>query len=441
MNRIFHRLTLVFIILLIAPQLWAKNEPADNFPSDVASVWFDLLYDVIKSEGTAPPSAARVYGFTSVALYESIVSGTLKNKSLVGQLNELKSLPGVKTKKKNYHWPTAANASIAETVRGIFPALKQENLDAINALEAQFNTQFQGEVNQNKFQRSVTHGKNVANGILAWAATDHFDVVNGCPYVPAPVAGAWEPTPPAFNPNPLQPCWGQLRPMVITSLATCAPPPHPSFDTDPSSEYFAAAQEVYDVWTDLTDEQKTIASYWADGAVVTGTPTGHWIAIVGQFSRNDPLSLAASAEAYVRVGIAAHDAFIQCWNDKYQYNLQRPVTYIQDHIDANWLPFLVVTPNFPSYTSGHSTQSGAVAFVMTDQFGIRTFTDTLHTDHNLIPPQTPRTFNSIDEAGAEAAVSRLYGGIHYSFDNNNGIASGQCVGQTIIDNVKFTRKK
>jgi membrane-associated phospholipid phosphatase len=263
-------------------------------------------------------------------------------------------------------------------------------------------------------------------------------VLNNCQYVPAQVPGAWKPTPPAFNPNPLQPCWGQLRPMVITSLASCAAPVHPAFDADPSSEFFAAAKEVYDVVNNLTDEQKTIATYWADNAAATGTPAGHWIAIIGQFARNDPLSLADAAEAYARVGIAVHDAFIQCWNDKYQYNLQRPVTFIRDHIDPNWLSF-IVTPPFPSYTSGHSTQSGAVAFVMTDQFGTRTFRDTTHIDHHLTPPQDPRIFNSIDDAATEAAISRLYGGIHYGFDNANGFSSGQCIGQTITDMVHFKR--
>ena len=434
MRTICFRFTAIFV-LAIAPAVWAKHDPADNFPSDVASVWFDTLYDVIKLEGTTPPPAARIYGITSVALYESIVSGTLNHQSLIGQLNELDSLPGVK-KNKKYHWPTAANAALAETIRGIFPSLKPENLEMINALEEQFNAQYEEETKKNEFEKSVEHGKKVAEGILAWATTDGYDVLNNCPYVPAQVPGAWEPTPPANNPNPLQPCWGQLRPMVITSLATCAAPVHPTFDIDPSSEFFAAAQEVYDVFNNLTDEQKTIATYWADGSVATGTPAGHWIAIVGQFARNDPISLAAAAEAYARVGIAVHDAFIQCWNEKYQYNLQRPVTFIRNHIDANWLSF-IVTPAFPTYTSGHSTQSGAAAFVMTDQFGIRTFTDTTHIDHDLTPPMDPRTFNSINEAAAEAALSRLYGGIHFRFDNINGLSSGQCIGQTIVENVQF----
>jgi hypothetical protein len=440
MRKTWYRFTLIFVILTISPVAWAKNDPADNFPSEVASVWFDTLYDVIKSEGSAPPPAARIYAVGSVALYESIVSGTLKNKSLVKQLNGLNSLPGVKRKKKDYHWPTAANAALAQTIRGIFTSLKPENLDKINTLESQFNAQYETEVNANKFQKSITHGKNVADAILAWAATDGFSTLNNCPYVPAPVPGAWEPTPPANIPNPLQPCWGQLRPMVITSLATCASAVHPTFDTDPASAFFAAAQQVYDVGINLTDEQKTIATYWADGSVATGTPAGHWIAIVGQFSRNDPLSLPQAAEAYARVAIAMHDAFIQCWHEKYQYNLQRPVTYIQNHIDAIWMPF-IITPPFPTYTSGHSTQSAAATFALTDQFGVRTFTDTTHTDHGLLPPQTPRTFDSLDEAAQEAAISRLYGGIHYEFDNQNGYAAGQCVGQTVVDHVRFERKK
>jgi membrane-associated phospholipid phosphatase len=160
---------------------------------------------------------------------------------------------------------------------------------------------------------------------------------------------------------------------------------------------------------------------------------------VSQIARDDTLSLAAAAEAYARVGIAVHEAFIACWNTKYFYKLQRPVTYINDHIDEDWRPY-IVTPGFPSYTSGHSTQSGAAARVLTDMLGIKHFTDTTHTDHGLAPPQKPRTFDSFDEAAAEAAVSRLYGGIHFAFDNEDGLASGKCIGQAITDRVRFRNK-
>lgn len=440
--RIAGRTTLAFAGLLLLPlvavaQIGARapgagdNNSADTYPSDVASVWMDLLYDVIKSEGTPPPPASRIYGITTVALYESIVSGTEQNKSLVGQLNDLDELPELRHKKS--HWPTVANAALAQTIRGIFTSLKPENLDAINGLEAGFNAQFQGEKN---YDRSVAYGKDVADAVLAWAATDGFAEFNNCAYVPNPVPGAWEPTPPGFNQAPLQPCWGRIRPMVLTSGADCAPPGHPEFSTDTGSQFYATALEVYNVGLNLTDEQKTIGDFWADGPGATGTPPGHWIALVGQFARNDALSIAAAAEAYAGVGIAVHDAFIECWNTKYLTNLQRPVTYINDNINTGVADY-IVTPNFPTYTSGHSTQSGAAAEVLTHMFGIRVFTDTIRTDHNLGPPLGPRSFNSFDHAAYEAAVSRLYGGIHYVFDNQDGLLSGRCIGHTVVTKVSF----
>jgi hypothetical protein len=274
---------------------------------------------------------------------------------------------------------------VAQTIRGIFTSLKPENLKAINDLEEKFATQFQGESDKKDLERSIALGKSVGDGILAWAGTDGFAEFNDCPYVPADVPGAWEPTPPAFKP-PLQPCWGQLRCWVLDSSADCPALGHPDFSTDSTSQFYANALEDYNINLHLTDEQKTIALFWGDSPVATGTPPGHWIAIVGQIARNDGLSLADAAEAYVRAGIAVHDAFIQCWYVKYVTNLQRPVTFIDDNIAGGWLPFLT-TPNFPTYTSGHSTQSGAVAEVLTDMFGLKPFTDTIRTDHNLGDPR------------------------------------------------------
>jgi PAP2 superfamily len=430
--------TLMIALMFVTPSAWADTppRPADDELSDMATVWFDTLYDVVKSEAAGFPVAARIYGVSAVALYEAIVPGTLAHRSLVGQLDRLASVPQP-VEDRTYHWPTVANAALARTIRGIFPSLTPESLEAINALEQRFAVQFQAEVEEKAYQRSVVQGQKVADAILAWAATDGFARVNNCPYVPERVPGAWEPTPPAFTPDPEQPCWGQLRPMVLDSGTECAPPGHPEFSTDPDSAFYAAALEVYHTGRTLTAEQRTIAQYWNDGVGVTGTSSGHWMAIVGQIARNDDLSLAAAAEAYAKLGIAVTDAFITIFDAKYLYNLQRPVTYIQDHIDAGWLPLIVTPPN-PAYISGHSTQSRAAAAVLTDLFGHQAFTDTLHTDHHLVPPQEPRTFGSFDEAAAEAAVSRLYGGIHYAFDNEEGRASGRCVGQAINERVRFT---
>ena len=433
-------LTLMIALLFVVPSAWADKSPesADDTPSDVAVVWFDTLYEVVKSQAAAFPEAGRIYGVSAVALYEAIVPGTLHHRSLVGQLHGLDAIPQPE-EDLQYHWPTVVNAALAHTIRGLFPSLKPESLAAIHDVEQRFAAQFHAEVEEGEYERSVVQGQRVADAMLAWADTDGYAVYNNCPYVPADVPGAWEPTPPAFTPNPQQPCWGQLRPMVLTSGEECAPPGHPAFSTDPESVFYAAAFEVYQIGLTLTDKQKTIAEYWLDGVGTTGTSSGHWIAIVGQIARTDGLSLAAAAEAYARVGIAVADVFITSFDAKYRYNLLRPVTYIQDHIDSSWLPYQLTPPN-PSYLSGHATQSGAAATALTDLFGRKVFTDTLHTDHHLVPPQESRTFSSFDEAAAEAAVSRLYAGIHFAFDSDDGLSTGRCVGETINDRVRFTNE-
>ena len=146
--------------------------------------------------------------------------------------------------------------------------------------------------------------------------------------------------------------------------------------------------------------------------------------------------LDVAAEAYAKVGLAVADAFISCWHVKYVYNLLRPVTYIQDPTgpinDPSWNP-IFPTPPFPEYTSGHSTQSGAVAKVLTDLFGAIPFTDETHvTSLGLV-----RSFANFDAAADEAAISRLYGGIHYRAAIDDGLEQGRCIGQLILDNIQF----
>jgi membrane-associated phospholipid phosphatase len=432
-------LSLTLLILLLAPWSGAgevhKPSPPDVFRADVAVAWFDLLYDVVKTERVSPPQASRLYGIAAVALYEALVPGSLDHQSLAGQLNELTAMPRPKLLRR-YHWPAVANSALARTTEALLPAASPASRDAITSLEREFAVPFQARVRPRVYARSVAYGQTVADAVLAWAATDGYATLDNCPYTPPMGPGLWEPTPFEFAPHPLQPCWGQLRPFVLTSGEECAPPPPPAYSAAPASEFHALALEVYTTTMSLTAEQRTIANYWADDPGATGTPPGHWIAIVGQIARNDRLSLMAVAEAYARVGIAVADAFIGCWQTKYTYNLLRPVTYIQDIIAPDWTP-LLASPSFPSYTSGHSTQSGAASTVLTAMLGITPFTDTLHVDHGLVPPQEPRSFTSFDEAAQEAAVSRLYAGIHYPFDNNYGVAQGRCIGQMILNRVDF----
>jgi membrane-associated phospholipid phosphatase len=431
---------LTVVPLLVAPWPGAAAghhaQAPDDVPSDVASVWFDQLYDLVKTEQITAPPASRIYGLAAITLYEAIVPGSREHRSLVGQLNALTSVPQP-ARHRRYHWPTVANSALAAAIRALIPEASPVAREAIDALEHSFAVAFRARVRPVVYVRSVVHGRAVADGVLAWAMTDGFAALNDCPYTPPAGPGLWEPTLPAFA-SPLQPCWGQLRPLVLAAGDECAPPPPPAYADDPASAFFARALDVYTTNVTLTQEQRTIAHYWADSSGTTGTPPGHWVAIVGQITRNEGLSLMAAAEGYVRVGLAVADAFIGCWQTKYTYNLLRPETYITRLIDPAWLP-LLITPGFPAYTSGHATQSGAAATVLTDLFGMQAFTDTLHQDHHLEPQLEPRRFGSFDEAAEEAAMSRLYAGIHYPFDNDHGLAQGRCIGHVIVDRILFTR--
>ena len=149
MRRPLVELTLMIALLFVVPSAWADTRPvfADDYPSDVAAVWFDTLYELVKSETIDYPEASRIYGVSAVALYEAVVPGALHHRSLVGQLQSLVAVPQPKGSEQ-HHWPTVANAALAGTIRGVFRSLSPENLKAINALEQRFAAQFHAEVMQ-----------------------------------------------------------------------------------------------------------------------------------------------------------------------------------------------------------------------------------------------------------------------------------------------------
>ncbi|OYX22456.1 MAG: hypothetical protein B7Z10_13280 [Rhodobacterales bacterium 32-66-7] len=154
------------------------------------------------------------------------------------------------------------------------------------------------------------------------------------------------------------------------------------------------------------------------------TPPGHWIAIAIELADQRAMPASEIAPMMAVLGVAMADAFIGCWAVKFQYNTLRPVTYIRRHIDPKWEP-LLTTPPFPEYPSGHSTVSAAAAIALTAVFGAGfAFDDPTHADEDL----PIRRFASFAEAAEDAAMSRLYGGIHFRFGNEGGTALGRCIG-------------
>ena len=174
----------------------------------------------------------------------------------------------------------------------------------------------------------------------------------------------------------------------------------------------------------LSPEQRAIARFWSDDPMLSPTPPGHWISIALQIFERDKVALDKSVDVLARLGIAEADAFIGCWDSKFQYDLLRPVTYIRRTIDPKW-ESLLNTPPFPEYPSGHSTQSGAAAVVLTNMFGENfAFEDATHARDGI----KPRAFPSFWAAAEEAGISRLYGGIHFRAAIERGLEQGRCIG-------------
>ncbi|MGH3119015.1 MAG: vanadium-dependent haloperoxidase [Gaiellales bacterium] len=402
---------------------------ADQYGAEVPAAWFDLALDLVQTTpGYSPPVASRAFAYAGLALYEALVPGMDGFQSLGDVLASLDQLP---TAGKNaaYDWPTVANAGLASILRSLFPTGQPEQLAAVDALESSFIERLRAGLPAGVFARSVRRGQDVAAALFEWSKGDggHEGFLHNFPPYDPPVGpGYWVPTPPGFLPA-LQPYWGSNRCLAVANGAACPPGDHPPFSEDRASVFYGQALEVYEAVNQLSQEQEEIARFWSDDPGQTPTPPGHSISIATQVLRNEDASLATAAETYAKVGMAICDAFIACWYQKYSYNLIRPVSYLQRLVDPDWLP-LLVTPPFPEYTSGHSIQSGAAFQTLTDLFGEGyAFVDHTHDDRGL----PPRSFGSFLEAAEEAAISRLYGGIHFRSAIVNGVTQGKCIGQVV----------
>jgi hypothetical protein len=205
--------------------------------------------------------------------------------------------------------------------------------------------------------------------------------------------------------------------------------------------------EVYEVVKNADDNQKEIASFWDCNPYVmnvTGhvmhaskkiTPGGHWMGITTIACEQDSSNFVQSSAAYCLTSIALADAFISCWDEKYRSNLIRPETVINENIDENWVP-LLQTPPFPEYTSGHSVISTAAAITLTSLFGEAfSYTDDVEVKYGL----PARKYKSFAAAADEAAISRLYGGIHYRPAIVHGVDQGKKVGNYIVQQLKLKK--
>lgn len=393
-------------------------------PDDVVLRWNEAALQVFRAEKVPPPKVARTLAMVHIAMYDAV--NTI-HRTHTSYLLELEPIPGASAE--------AAAASAAHRVLvALYPGHK-ENLDRLLA-------QSLAETPATQREEGRQLGQLIAEKVLEWRRGDGSDLPGK--FEPRPMAGVWQPTPPNHLPA-LLPEWGSCAPFAIRRDTQIRPAGPPSLTSPAYTEAFKEVARLGGrTSTARTPEQTQIAWFWADD-VGTATPPGHWNIIARDVARARHNTLTENARLFALLNMSLADASVLCWVFKFHYQFWRPVTAIrraeedgnaETTADLEWLP-LLTTPPFPAYTSGHSTFSGAGSAVLARFFG----TDRVRfetTSEGL--PGVVRTFPSFSAAAEEAGMSRIYGGIHWQFDNADGLSTGRGIGEYVYKNYLLSRR-
>ncbi len=441
------RTVLIILMLTGIYSCAEKEEPITISPEEFHTA-VDRVTEVMIHDIFSPPVASRIYAYPNIAAYEILASNNPNYVSLEGQVRALNPIPKTKEGEAVNFELAALIAHIDISKRLIF---SEEKIEVFR--DSLYNNW--EEKNAKVFKVSKEYGLKVAEHIAAWMDGDNYKQTRTMPKftVDPEDASRWQPTPPAYM-SGIEPHWNKIRPFVIDSASQFRPTPPPPFSMEENSDFYKEVKEVYDISNEITEkgdesEEVAIAQFWDCNPYVSVTrghlmfatkkitPGAHWIGITKIATRKTDSNVMETVHAYTKTSIAIADAFISCWDEKYRSNLIRPETLINAHIDENWEPVLQ-TPPFPEYTSGHSVVSGAAATALTSIFGDDfSFDDDTEVAYGL----PVRSFVSFKQAADEAAISRMYGGIHYRAAVEVGVKQGRDLGSFVVDNLTMETNK
>ncbi len=344
--------------------------------------WNATARALVSGRQMDPPRASRVYALLSIAQHATLVAAA-------GRAED----PGAT---RPLSLGAALIAASSHVLRHAVPgdpapiaALEQQELDALASTGAL----------AEDIATGASLGRTIAERVLRHAASDGSAAAwtGTVPEMP----GSWYSSAVPAAP-PLLPAWRHVRTWLMQDPAEFRPPAPPAFG---SPEFQAAVAEVRQIADTRTEEQLWIAHYWAD-AVGSHTPPGHWNRIATILMSRHAITEREATRALALLNMALMDAGVACWDAKYEYWVLRPW-----QADPG-ITVPLMKPNFPSYVSGHASFSGAASEYLSALF--------------------PDDAADVRAMAEEAAVSRLYGGIHYRFDNEGGLELGRRIGQLAI---------
>jgi hypothetical protein len=409
-----------------------EKELTDFLRPAVFSLTMVMVHDVVN-----PPAAARYYTYAMLGAYDLV---SAHDSTIVRPSAFIRGFPAdVPPAMKGYDYRVAAAFAILETGRLMLPSgylLEDEEHKFLQLLKKQ---RWPASV----IDRSLEAGRAASARIIAWSRGDRYNLLSAkLRYTPKKTDSTWYPTPPGYI-EAVEPHWNTIRPVLIDSATQFTSPPPVPFSTDTGSAFYHLATEVYTISKDTGVQslrERTIAGFWdcnpfaiaTSGHMMIGlkkiSPGGHWMEIAAIASGVAGLDFDHTVEVQTLVAATLMDAFICCWDVKYKTDRIRPETFINRRIDPRWHPYLQ-TPPFPEFTSGHSVVSTAASEILTYLLGTRLdYTD----DAERLFDIQPRSFHSFRDAAAEAAISRLYGGIHYRDSIVNGQVEGRAISTYVV---------
>lgn len=392
--------------------------------------------DVMVTDVASPVAASRYYAYINLAANETVALFDKQQPHFSGIVKGLDPIAIDDTLVTKSDGQLAIILSVYKAGIKLLPSgyVLQAKIDSLTMVAKRKN------ISQEKVSITGNLVDKVVAQVLKYAYTDGFVKLSALRrFTPQNGDEYWQPTAPGFM-SAMEPFWNTLRPFILDSCSQFSSGPPNKYSSDSTSRFYQEMLEVYLLGKNQTKEQYNIAMFWdcnpfalqqvghLEFGVKKISPGGHWMGITGIACKKRKLSLAKTTYAHALVSLGLADAFISCWNNKYKYNRVRPVTAIKKLIDPTWSP-LLQTPPFPEYTSGHSVISTTASIILTHLFGEHfSFTDDTEKEFGL----PARRFTSFTDAAKEAAISRLYGGIHFRDAIENGVKEGEQIGKYVV---------
>jgi len=386
---------------------------AVNAAADPILDWTALLLNAIRLDDSAPTLASRNLAILHTAIYDA-VNGI--EQSCQPYRFHPDPPPGASSE-------AAAVAAAYAVIQGLYPPSQGPADDLYTAYVTETPA-------SESLTNGLAYGREIGQMVLSSRSADGATTL--VPYIPSDAPGQWRRTPPFFRP-PVDPQWRYLVPFCLPDIEPFVPPGPPALTSDQYASDVNEVQAIGALNSQVrTPDQSQTAIFWSDFSY-TATPPGHWHEIASAVANSHGNSLSENARMFALLSMAQADSAIVCWEAKYRYNSWRPVTAIQradedgnpaTHQDTNWTSFLS-SPNFPEYSSGHSTFSKASATVLTAFYGTDALSFTVGSDAQ---PGVYRTYASLSACAEEIGLSRIYAGIHFPSAVRDGKACGAKIG-------------